>query len=268
MRVQLFVVFFITGSIIAGFSIPVVGIRNKEDSKSSIGIQVSAVKPVVFLPTDFRFNVAGSPQRQKHDHTLKSITGLVVDSANNPVGNAKIFAENSDNPLGKLPYTYTDKEGKFIIKLSEGGDYTIHVAKEKDGYPPTYSAFHYPESFPAPHVVVDKQQNSPDVVVRLGAKMGRLTGKIVSSATGSLIDDARITLRLFNNPSCEYSIGVPAAAKGAFSIVVPPVPFTMEITAPNHERWRTVENQTELTGSLLVKAGSRKDLVISLSPAK
>jgi len=114
------------------------------------------------------------------------------------VSGATVYAQKSDAPMGKVPSAYTDKWGKFLIKVFASGIYTVAVVKEEDGYPLTDSPFHSVGPVDVPQVTVDEQKRIAEVVIKLGPKAARLVGRIVDANTNKPVENAQIILRRLN----------------------------------------------------------------------
>jgi hypothetical protein len=170
--------------------------------------------------------------------------------------------------MGKLPTTKSDIQGSFQFKGLKVGTYTLYVAKEEDGYAPTDSAFHYGSSADAPQVTVNDQQPPQEVVIHLGPKAARLTGRIIDGATNDPVAwDAQITLRRMDNPDFMYATG--PNLKGEFNVLVPSAPFTMKVSAPGYEDWYfRNEGSKQQSDALEIAGDTTKELTVSLRPSK
>lgn len=202
----------------------------------------------------------GASSHQEVAQPSGAITGRVLDADGRPVFNAEVQAFNTESGTGKVPTAYTDEQGVFLIKNLKPGAYRLPVAKEEDGYPPTDSTF-YSVGFTQPQqVFVYERQMTSDVVLHLGPKLAKLAGRIVDSKTHKAVvtDGVLITLRRIDNPN--YPREISTNENGEFSILVPPVPTTIEVSAPGYEK--------KHLGSLHLKQKEVKRLDISLNPVK
>ncbi len=176
-----------------------------------------------------------------------------------------MLALDTSKGMGKVPMTYTDERGVFEFKRLAPGTYKISVSKKEDGYPPTDFPF-YAVGYPAvPEVSVAAGQTVSDVVVHLGPKAARLTGRVVDAATHRLIPGrgVRIMLRRVDDPDNTY-VTAPDAA-GKIDILAPPMPFTVEVSASGYETWRYGrEGSGGGADSLQMKPAESRELKVSL----
>jgi hypothetical protein len=200
------------------------------------------------------------------DHV--AITGRVLDAQGQAVFGAQVSAERADFTTGKLPTTKSDIRGNFRFKGLKEGAYTLYVAKEEDGYAPTDSAFHYGLSVDAPQVIVHERQAPPDVVIHLGPKASRLIGRIVDGESNKpVVWNVQVTLSRVDNPSYTYSTG--PGLDGEFNILVPPVPFTMKVSAAGYEDWYyRNEGSKQRFDALEISDGTAKELIVTLRLSK
>lgn len=177
------------------------------------------------------------PQHQQTNSGM--VKGQVLDMKGQSVSNAIVLAlETEVGMAGKVPMAYTDRRGMFLFKRLPPGTYEISVEKREDGYPPTYLSFYSAGFVEVPRVTVYEQQTISDVVARLGPKATKLVGSIIDATTNEPIknlQDVQITLRRVDNPEISYSTG--PDIEGNFDILVPSAPFTLEVSAPGHEKW-------------------------------
>lgn len=192
-----------------------------------------------------------------------SITGYVVDPEGQPVHNAKVYADFSAAPMGKRRYVLTDAQGSFLINGLRPGRYAVSAAKEEEGYPPTDVPFYYSSGAESPKIVVDAEQTTSGVVVRMGQKAARLVGQAIDAKAGEPVGNARITLSRADNP--EYSYSTSLSLDGEFEVLIPSTPIEIKVSAPDYEDWRYVEDRASTQARpLQLTAGETRKLSISL----
>jgi hypothetical protein len=198
-------------------------------------------------------------QSQKHDRdSTGTVTGRVINTEGEPVAGAEVYANGANNYFGlRLSYS-TNEQGEFSIEGLKPGIYTLAAAKEKDGYPPTDIPFYSTGFELNPQVTVHEQQMTSAVVINIGKKAARMSGRIVDSLTNRSAGNVHLTLRRLDKPEFSYLTG--PNLNGKFSILVPAIPFTVEITAVNYER--------KYIDSILLLPGESKRLNFSLRPIK
>lgn len=192
-----------------------------------------------------------------------AIRGRVLDANGQPVSEAEVYILKSDFTTGKIPTVYTNKEGIFSIKNLPSGTYTISVGKEEEGYTRPNSAFYSAGFVDSPQVNVNEGQTTSEVVVHLGPKAAKLSGRILDAATNRPIKNlqgVQITLRRLDNP--DLSLTTTADLEGKFSILMPPVPCEIEVSAPGYGKWNNERSAIHLT------QGAAKELKIHLRLAK
>jgi hypothetical protein len=186
--------------------------------------------------------------QQEHVDASGSVAGRVLNAEGQPVAGAEVYADRTMSPMGKRPSARTDENGVFLIRDLRPGTYTVSAAKEADGYPPTDSSL-YSNGFvaSAPEVAVYEQQTTSDVIVYLTQKAAKLKGKIVDDISGEPIQEIQVTLCRLDMPDrCLSTGGNIEDVKGAFELLTPSVPFTIEVSAPGYKIRRYKIDSTQL----------------------
>src|SRR5215204_3861100 len=99
----------------------------------------------------------------------------------------------------------------------------------RESLPPLSQLNHYLEVY--------GQQTTADVMIFLGPRMTKLTGR-VRDTSGTPIGNAQITLCRSDMPDkCNVTGLNKPDDEGAFELLAPPVPFTIEISAPGYRAW-------------------------------
>ena len=196
-----------------------------------------------------------------------AMTGRVLDEDGQPVAGAEVYANRGGSPMGRLPRALSDERGEFSFRDLVPGTYTLHASQDRGGYLRTDSAFHLPGYFTNPQASVTERQTVTDVEVRVGPRGAKLRGTITDLLTGGPVKGAQITLRRVDNPDYSYSTG--PNLKGDFDIIVPPEPFTIEVSEPGHEVWAHNKGDLKPQGEpLKLSPGETKKLIIRLRPGK
>jgi Carboxypeptidase regulatory-like domain len=202
---------------------------------------------------------------QESSSAAGMIAGYAINSEGQRIAGARIFAEREDALHSLAMSGYTDANGEFKLNLREPGYYSVYGSKEADGYLLTISSFHQVTTIPTPKVSVAEKQVVRDVIVQLGPKLPSIRGQIIDTTTNHFITKASITLRRVDNPQMYYIVGADEVKEnGRFSILVPPVPFTIEVSAPNYETWTYRAGLNHHAAPLQVNNGETKILTIGM----
>jgi hypothetical protein len=185
----------------------------------------------------------------------QGIQGNVINNLGNPVGGIIVVANNTSK--GPLVYSRTDSQGHFSFKGLPVGTYEVY-AQYKDGPLIPNSNFYAGDSARLQEVSVHEREVTSTLVVHTPLKMGKIIGRVSKAGSGESLVAAVITLRRVNNPGA-YLITEPDE-KGNFSIPVPTVPITVEISAEGYEG--------KIFDVLKLKRGEKKLLDGSLRPVK
>lgn len=209
-------------------------------------------------------------EAQDHGPETGSIVGRVVNAEGQPIAKARVTASLVEAKSRVESLTETDEDGKFTIKDLAPGTYTLRVANEEEGYPPTDSEFYTDYSIIVPQVGVYGNRVTRDVLVQAGQKRAWLAGRVVDSVTGEPINDAIITFRRADNPKIFFSTGSnQTRVKGGFKLLAPNFPFTVTVSAPGYDDWHPETNGPQkLAGTLQLFSGETRELTVSLRPAK
>jgi hypothetical protein len=96
----------------------------EEGKKTDVGVIAEA--------TPFRRDLV------KFDDGITAIEGVIIDGENKPVQGALVFAYIASSMLGRPLFASerTGKDGKFILRVHEGGSYYLRVRSLYGGGPP------------------------------------------------------------------------------------------------------------------------------------
>lgn len=198
-----------------------------------------------------------------------TIEGQVFDDNGRTVAEATIYLIKVGELKSLLPTATSDQNGKFSITNLRPGLYELHGSKEKERYSDSGSEFYSNGLTPQQQVAVLGGQVTSNAVVRL-AKAAKLTGRVVDASTGKAIENARITLHRIDQPQSFYRTGLnPPRLKGGFSLLAPPAPFTITVSALGYEDWTySGSDNGKRTDVLQLAPEKTKDFTIALRPAK
>ncbi|MDQ3817633.1 MAG: carboxypeptidase-like regulatory domain-containing protein [Acidobacteriota bacterium] len=209
--------------------------------------------------------------RAESDSTLAygAIEGRVLDSAGNAVAGVKVEAVPvGRRAYGLLPTARTDERGRFFLDGVTPGANALMTSKEEEGYASTYFPFFMTDSQSVPQVTVVNQQVTSDVLVHLGPKAARVSGKILDAETGRPIRSAEIIYYRTDNSDLYYSTG-PNGSDGSFENLLPPVGLKVKVSAPGYEDWFFGQDGSKERSQILqLRPGAAHELNISLRPRK
>ena len=196
------------------------------------------------------------------------IKGQVLDETGLPVSGVSVTAHRDAGLRGKVPTASSNARGEFTIAVSQTGSYTVTTAKPSEGYPSSFNPFYYPFEESLAHVNVETDQPAPVAVVRLGAKAGTLSGRLVDAETGRPIGDAEIHLCRAEVPKYCYRVAA-RYVDGEFSFLVPTDPFTVRISAQGFHDWNGDRSGDGQSAVFQVKSKTTKaiDVLFEKLPA-
>ena len=171
------------------------------------------------------------------------IEGRVFNSEEQPVAGAKMCAERDDALTGRRLCSPSNDDGAFRLEVLEAGTYSVFGSKEEAGYPLTISGFHRQEGVHVPKVSIKPGQTISGVFVQLGSKAGMIEGEITDATDHKPVSRVTITLRRGDNPQIYYMIGaMERKENGKFKVLVPAIPFTIEVSSLEYETWTYSKN--------------------------
>jgi hypothetical protein len=194
-----------------------------------------------------------------------TISGDVRDEFGKFVSGIRVCASPVTPETPKHAFcAQSDEKGRFILRLTKGGKYSLSYFNVSDGYMPQHRTFYSDPSVPIPEVVLDDLSPISTVSLSLSPRSGVVTGRAIDAQTDLPIEDIQITLCHVNSPRTCFSTSA-KNIKGEFRVLASLVPFTLRITANGYEDWFSV------TGSdvpIDVPSGTTLGLAVHLKRRK
>ena len=196
------------------------------------------------------------------------ITGRVINLEGQGIAGADVVAAAARGSVGRRPHTLTDSKGNFTIAGLKPGTYYMGAEKESEGYASNRDSFASAGLAEVPQIVLLENQVVSGVILRFGPKSAKLTGQVIDAKTKKPVEVADIMLRRADNPKHFYSIGLnDPKVSNRFKVLVPPLPFTIEVTSVGYENWTYSRNGLgKHKDAIQLVSGQRKDLTILLQP--
>lgn len=206
-----------------------------------------------------------SQGQSTNEQGFGEIKGRVINAQGEPVYGAEVYAHSMPLRMGAPSGARSDKNGTFTIRHLRVGRYRISVVKEEARYGWTFSRFYAAGLVQLPEVMVYEGGTVSAGDVRLGPRAGKLVGTLRDAKTRKGIvslpspEQARhlILCRLDDPKNCSEAS---PDKNGHFEILVPPLPVTIEATAPGYEK--------KDLATLHLKSGEIRRLDILLTPGK
>jgi hypothetical protein len=190
----------------------------------------------------------------------RHIQGRVLSAQGTPVDEAEVCARPLNPIPGGFPCARSDAAGRFSIPIEVSETYYLTAKKEADGYPDSYQAFYRVPFLHLPEVVVADGQPPPEVTLQLGFQAARLKGSITDAETNRPVKEASLRLCRLEPPRY-CSKFYPLTVEGGYSLLAPPAPLAMEVSAPGYEDWAA-------PGHLQITPGSEMELDVALRRAQ
>ncbi len=166
-----------------------------------------------------------------------SVSGHVYDGEGRPLVNARVIPFPLEVGVsGSLPYALTNIEGAYKLVLPAFGRTRICASKTASGYPDTTAAVFASGNENEPEVSVGAGSQLHDIDIRLPPPDGILDLEIVDAITGTIVPNARITLRRNEETSIIYSTDV--GEGGVFQVALPARAIQIDVRANGYESWR------------------------------
>jgi hypothetical protein len=191
------------------------------------------------------------------------IHGHVVNSAGQGVSGLRVEVIPENLNISLVPSTVTDGTGGYTIASQVPGRLRILAFKESDGYPNTLGLVFTTgnEHFPFIDATYGQVLNNVDIV--LPPPDGVIQGIVRNAKTGSIVDQARITLNWVEKPEVTYSSYL--KSDGTFLFALPLRPIAIEIAAPGFKAWHYGSGKSD-QGFAFLRPGSNAKIDINLEP--
>jgi hypothetical protein len=228
-----------------------------------------AVVGVAFVAVLSLLQKAGSSIAHSSAQFGGIASGRVLDDHGRPLAGVAVSAELSETVSVSKKFCLTDRRGEFVIQALPPGKYILHTRDEEAGYPRT--EFNFYDAGEAADQIVEVRYGQPvqNVVIRLGPKAARLTGRVVDAKTNDPLRGVNITARRVDQPDRFLTTGLFwHGVQGGFNFLVPAsLPLTLKITRAGYEDWeyKRPGNSRE-PGALRLLPGSTKELHVALTP--
>lgn len=190
------------------------------------------------------------------------VSGLVTDETGAPIEGARVFSMATDRPAGgRTPMAISDQNGRFIIENVNAGHNVIYAENEAVGYPGLLNIAY--NGKPASADISEKVP-SAEVVVQMGAKCPRLTGKVVESGSNLPIKDARVKMCLVDTPGRCFTTSI--NEDGTFNLLVPvEQAFTFNVASDTHkDKTLTLSSNGMASSNLVLESDEARNLTVSL----
>lgn len=165
----------------------------------------------------------------------------------------------------------SDAQGKFTIELTQAGKYQVVAEKRSEGYMPAYIPFYRDPKVPIPEIILGEENRNVSVSLVL-PKNGVINGKVIDEATDEPVQNFTVWVWQSRNRSASTREDVTGInSPGTFRLFVPPVEFTLRVTADGYEPWVTgggvlisATGAKKGPGWFLIRSGSHRELVVYL----
>ena len=161
------------------------------------------------------------------------VKGRVLDAGGNPVVGAQVTAGPTWTLKGVTPTGRSDERGEFSVVVHQTGEFFVSATKPVERHQSTANRFYYPFAAKAALVTVVADQPAPFATVQFGPKEGMLAIRAVDMQTREPMKQVMISLCRTEAPKyCHRMSSV--SPNGVHSVLVPDVPFTLQISAPGY----------------------------------
>lgn len=190
------------------------------------------------------------------------ISGIVVDASNHPVAGIIVFADPVKPGPGCTPGAKTDRQGRFTIPMIPAGVVTLVTENPAAGYAYTrWSGFWSVDTPTPPTVTVAAQETVEGIVVHVGRPVG-VVSLTVLDQRGEPVTMAWVRPIREDSPEWFWACGTDTAGKCVLAL--PPVPFTLLVTADGFLDWRSDDADAVPEHQIMLRTDERRELTIVL----
>lgn len=162
-----------------------------------------------------------------------SIQGTVLDQNGKPLANAIVYALPEQNTRTQVR-TFTDAQGRFLLKDIPLGKVSVDAFKETDGYPYNFFPFFNPETRPRPQIELTSAEVPAQMDIKLAPKAALLSLN-VKDQRGKAVDGS-IELTFTRSGLREDFRAIVTAQN---TILVPALPFRFSVEAKGYQLWQS-----------------------------
>src|SRR6267142_537149 len=196
----------------------------------------------------------------------RTITGVVVDKDDHPVGGAQVCAFGEAAMAGRLPCGWSKSDGRFAIDVFRSDTYTIGAEALAQGYPRAVQSFYGKLFCNFPVITVDDSSSMSPIKVILGPKAGRMIFTILDKRTNRRIEQGSITVCRIGEPRSCWSMST-AFPHGRYELLTPDFTFTVKFETSKANVWvkRAAFNESGVPiEELQVDLGALRELTVKL----
>jgi hypothetical protein len=198
-----------------------------------------------------------------------TVEGKVLDESGKPVSKIMVDAPYRGAITGIMPIfrTWTDENGNFILKGLPSGENLLFAVDTQRGYVDGRNGIFSGDPSPYKEVTIQAGRHMTGVVVPIirGAK---ITMSVVDSETGNPV---AAVVRI-SRPDLDVggSFITSTNLKGQFQVVLPNLPFRIEVRAADYRPWRysQMDNQGKETFDIALAPADDKVLTVKLQKMK
>jgi len=194
------------------------------------------------------------------------VEGQVLNLEGSPIPEADVVAiavGDRDRDRSRIPRVPANPEGYFSFRLDQPGRYVILASQQKEGYASAFFPAYGVPAVPPPEVLVDEGEARHSVVIRLGPKLGRFTGKVIDAETNRPVEKGQVELQVHSDHGA--LVRHPLYFKGQFQFSAPPRLFNLRVSAEGYQDWDG-NGSKEQPEFFVVELGDHREITVLLRP--